>query len=80
MHVILDEQEAWSFISLVTALVIDQVEMSEEGSEAIREWRIKLSEGSPEMAVFAEGLNEALGEKIDDELRKQIRRRDYYRT
>jgi hypothetical protein len=32
------------------------------------------------MGVFAEGLNEALGEKIDDELKKQIRRRDYYRT
>jgi hypothetical protein len=80
MHVILDEQEAWSFISLVTALVIDQAEMSEEGVEAIREWRTKLSEGSPEMGVFAEGLNEALGEKIDDELKKQIRRRDYYRT
>jgi hypothetical protein len=80
MHVILDEQEAWSFISLVTALVIDQAEMSEESVEAIREWRTKLSEGSPEMGVFAEGLNEALGEKIDDELKKQIRRRDYYRT
>ena len=35
---------------------------------------------SPEMGVFVEGLNEALGSKIDDELRKQIRRRDYYRT
>ena len=80
MHVILDEQEAWSFMSLVTSLVIDQVELSDDGAEAIREWRTKMSEGSPEMGVFAEGLNEALGSKIDDELRKQIRRRDYYRT
>jgi hypothetical protein len=80
MHVILDEQEAWSFMSLVTSLVIDQVELSDDGVEAVREWRTKLSEGSPEMSVFVEGLNEALGSKIDDELRKQIRRRDYYRT
>ena len=64
----------------VTALVIDQVEISDDGAAAIREWRTKMSEGSPEMGVFSEGLNEALGEKIDDELRKQIRRRDYYRT
>ena len=80
MHVILDEQEAWSFMSLVTSLVIDQVELSDDAVEAVREWRTKMSEGSPEMGVFAEGLNEALGSKIDDELRKQIRRRDYYRT
>ena len=80
MHVILDEQEAWSFMSLVTSLLIDQVEMSDDGVAAIREWRTKMSEGSPEMGVFAEGLNETLGTKIDDELRKQIRRRDYYRT
>ena len=80
MHVILDEQEAWSFMSLVTSLVIDQVELSEDGVASIRDWRTKMVEGSPEMGVFAEGLNEALGTKIDDELRKQIRRRDYYRT
>lgn len=80
MRVILDETEAWSVMSLITSLVVDQVELSDDGVKAIREWRTALEEGSPEMLAFAEGLNEALGNKIDDEMRKTIRRRDYYRS
>jgi hypothetical protein len=80
VRVILDETESWSVMSLITSLVVDQVELSDEGVAAIREWRNALEEGSPEMLAFAEGLNEALGNKLDDEMRKTIRRRDYYRS
>ena len=43
MHVILDEQEAWSFMSLVTSLVIDQVELS-DAADAIAGFGTELSE------------------------------------
>ena len=78
-HVILDEEEAWSFMTLISAQVLDQVELSESGEAAIREWRSGLVEGTDGMAAFAVALNEALGSTVDEELTRTIRRRDYYR-
>ena len=80
MQLMLDEEEAWSLMTLITAQVLDQVELSDEAVKAIREWRGGLQEGSPAMTEFAAALNEALGNTIDEELKRTIRRRDYYRT
>ena len=80
MRLILDDEEAWSFMSLISAQVLDQVELSDEGAEQIREWRSGLQEGRSEMFEFAEKLNEALGNTIDEELTRTVRRRDYFRS
>lgn len=80
MQLILDEEETWSLMSLITAQVLDQVELSDEAVKAIRDWRTGVVEGSSAMAEVAAGVNEALGNTIDAELTRTIRRRDYYRT
>ncbi|MCY3919223.1 MAG: hypothetical protein OXG38_05380 [Chloroflexi bacterium] len=81
MHIILDEEESLSLLQLVSAQVVDGVELSEEAVEAIREWRNRTMErGSDDLLSFAAALNETLGNKIDEELRRTIRRRDYYRN
>lgn len=80
MRLILDEEETWSLMTLITAQVLDQVELSEEGVKAIRDWRAGVVEGNAAMDAVANGVNEALGNTIDEELTRQIRRRDYYRT
>ena len=80
MRLILDEEETWSLMTLITAQVLDQVELSEEGAKAIRDWRAGVVEGNAAMDAVANGVNEALGNTIDEELTRQIRRRDYYRT
>ena len=80
MRLILDEEETWSLMTLITAQVLDQVELSEEGVKAIRDWRAGVVEGNAAMEAVANGVNEALGNTIDEELTRQIRRRDYYRT
>ena len=80
MQLILDEEETWSLMTLITAQVLDQVELSEEGAKAIRDWRAGVVEGNAAMEAVANGVNEALGNTIDEELTRQIRRRDYYRT
>ena len=80
VHLILDEEEAQSLLQLISAQVIDQVELSAETVDAIRDWRNKLERGSAGLLQFAAALNETLGNKIDDELKRTIRRRDYYRT
>ena len=80
MQLILDEEETWSLMTLITAQVLDQVELSDEGAKAIRDWRAGVVEGNAAMEAVANGVNEALGNTIDEELTRQIRRRDYYRT
>lgn len=80
MRLILDEEETWSLMTLITAQVLDQVELSDEGVKAIRDWRAGVVEGNAAMDAVANGVNEALGNTIDEELTRQIRRRDYYRT
>ncbi len=81
MHIILDEEESLSLLQLVSAQVVDGVELSEPAVEAIREWRNRTMErGSDDLLTFAAALNETLGNKIDEELRRTIRRRDYYRN
>lgn len=79
MRILLDEEETWSLMSLIVAQMIDQVEIAEESAEALREWRHQRPEGSEGMLQLAFGMNEALGNKIDDELRRVIRRKDYFR-
>ena len=78
-HVILDEEEAWSFMTLISAQVLDQVDLSDDAETAIREWRSGLVEGTDGMVAFAVALNEALGSVINEELTRTIRRRDYFR-
>jgi len=80
MRLILDEEETWSLMTLITAQVLDQVELSDDAAKAIRDWRASVVEGNAAMEAVANGVNEALGNTIDEELTRQIRRRDYYRT
>ncbi len=80
MRLILDEEETWSLMTLITAQVLDQVELSEDAVKAIRDWRGGIVEGNAAMEAVAQGVNEALGNTIDEELTRTIKRRDYYRT
>ncbi len=80
MRLILDEEETWSLMTLITAQVLDQVELSDEAVKAIRDWRSTVVEGNAAMEAVANGVNEALGNTLDEELTRTVRRRDYYRT
>ncbi len=80
MRLILDEEETWSLMTLITAQVLDQVELSDEAIKAIRDWRSTVVEGNAAMEAVSNGVNEALGNTLDEELTRTVRRRDYYRT
>ena len=47
--------------------------------ETLREWRHQRPEGSEGMLQLSYGMNEALGNKIDEETTRVIRRKDYFR-
>ncbi len=79
MRILLDEEETWSLMSLIVAQVIDQVEVDQKTADILREWRHQRNEGSEAMLQLAYDMNEALGNRIDEELTRVIRRKDYFR-
>ena len=79
MHIVLDQEEAWSFMTLVTAQILDQVEISQAGEVVVREWRTKLEDGSEPLRRFSDDLNTSLRDTIDKQLTRTVRHRDYYR-
>ena len=66
MYVILEQDEAWSVMTLVVSQVLDHADLSDEGGAAVRHWRSARADGTAEMADLALGMNEALGGLMDE--------------
>ena len=74
MNIILNPNEVATVISLFTAQVLDGVELSEEGKDAIREWRTERAPGREGLEAFADEFNEALMGHIEEStLRRYVR-------
>ncbi|MGE3073178.1 MAG: hypothetical protein AB7N24_03730 [Dehalococcoidia bacterium] len=80
MIVMLEEPEAWSLMMLVSAVAVDNAEISEEGKEAIRRWRSDRSEGSPGLGKLTEDLNKALNAHIDSKFLRRVKSKGRYET
>ncbi len=80
MIVLLEEPEAWSLMMLVSAVAIDNADISAEGKDAIRRWRSDHAEGSPELAELTEALNERINAAIDAKLTRRVKSRGRYET
>ena len=78
MQIILEPEETWSIMTLVVSQVLDQVELSDEGKNAIRRWRSDRNEGTAEVADLAVILNEVLGTTLDEKTTRLIRRKGWY--
>lgn len=75
MIVLLQEQEAWSLMMLVSAVAIDNSGITEEGKEAIRRWRSERGEKSPALEDLTDALNAAMNAHIDTKFtrRRKVR-------
>jgi hypothetical protein len=80
MIVLLEEPESWSLMMLVSAVAIDNAELSFEGKEAIRRWRSDHQEGTPELEALTEVLNERLNSAIDAKLMRRVKSKGRYET
>ena len=80
MIVMLEEQEAWSLMMLVSAVAIDNAELSNEAAESIRRWRSDRSEGSPALEKLTEDLNKALNSHIDAKFLRRVKNKGWYET
>jgi len=75
MNVILNVDEAHAVLARVTGQVIDQAGLSETACEAIRQWRQDRDPGMKPLDDFVVGLNEALGNHIDEATSRRLRLR-----
>jgi hypothetical protein len=80
MIVMLEEPEAWSLMMLVSAIAVDNAELSPEAAEAIRKWRSDRPEGSPQLGKLTEDLNKALNSHIDAKFLRRVKSKGWYET
>lgn len=80
MIVMLEEPEAWSLMMLVSAVAVDNAEISNEGREAIKKWRGERREGSPELAKLTDEFNKALNAHLDAKFLRRIKSKGRYET
>jgi hypothetical protein len=75
MIVLLEDNEAWSLMMLMSAIAIDNAELSNEGKEAIRKWRTECREGSESLDKLAEAINVGLNAHIDKKFLRRVKSR-----
>ncbi len=77
MIVLLEPPEAWSIMMRISAVAVDNADLSPEGKEAIRRWRSEYREGSEALEKLTEDLNEALNAHIDKKFMRRIKMKGY---
>jgi hypothetical protein len=75
MYVILEQDEAWSIMTLIVSQVLDHADLSDDGRAVLRRWRSARADGTAGMAYLALGMNEALGGLIDERTDRIVKRR-----
>ena len=80
MIVMLEEPEAWSLMMLVSAVAVDNADLSDDGKEAIRRWRSDRPEGSPALAKLADDLNKAINAHLDAKFLRRVKSKGWYET
>ena len=75
MNIVMNTDEALAVLTLVSAQVLDHVELSDAGKQAIRDWRRDHAPATAPLDAFTEHLNEALGNFIDERTTRMMRTR-----
>lgn len=78
MNVVLNVEEVEVVLSLVTSHVLDHVQVSDEAAERIRDWRRDRAMGTSALDDYAEVLNSAIGNYIDERTTRMLRKRGKY--
>jgi len=80
MHIVLEVDEAWSLMTVITSYAIDHSGLSTEGKQALRRWRTDRAVGTVEMDKLAVSVNEALGTYLDEKTARMIRQKGRYQS
>jgi hypothetical protein len=80
MQIILEVDEAWSLMTVISSYAIDKSGVSQDGKQAIRRWRTGRASGTVEMDQLAVAVNEALGTHLDEKTARMIRQKGRYQS
>ncbi len=75
MNVILNTEEVHAVLSLVTAQVLDHVELSADAKKSVRAWRRAHDLDTVGLDEFTETMNTAIGNFIDERTTRYLRKR-----
>lgn len=78
MQIILETDEAWSLMSVITSYIIDHSGLSQEAKQKVRAWRTVRAAGSVEMEDLAVAMNAAMGTHIGEKTARVVRRKGRY--
>ena len=78
MQIVLELDETWSLMSVITSYVIDHSGVSQDGKSKIRRWRGDRAVGTVEMDGLALAVNQALDTYLDEKMTRTVRRRGRY--
>ncbi|MCH8919392.1 MAG: hypothetical protein IIA23_01640 [Chloroflexi bacterium] len=78
MQIVLEMDETWSLMSVITSYVIDHSGVSQDGKSKIRRWRSDRAAGTVEMGDLAVAVNQALDTYLDEKMTRTVRRRGRY--
>jgi hypothetical protein len=78
MQIVIETDEAWSLMSVITSYVIDRSGVSQDGKQAIRKWRTDRAVGTVEMDRLAGAMNEAIGTFVDEKMARKVHQRGRY--
>ena len=71
---ILEKDEAWSLVSVITSYIIDNSGLSQDGKQRVRGWRTD-HDGTPKLEDLRATVNESLGIYGDEKTTRQIRKK-----
>jgi hypothetical protein len=80
MIVLLEEPEAWSLMMLVSAVAIDNADISLDAKEKIKRWRSDRPERSPGLDELTLDLNKALNEHLTKQTLRRVKSGGWYQT
>ncbi len=73
MILFLEESEAWSVMMLVSAVAMDNADISEKSKTAIKRWRSDRKEDTPDLAELTDTLSDALNKHADQKFMRRIK-------
>jgi hypothetical protein len=73
MNVVLNTNEVHLLLTLVSAQLLDHVELSDKGKKVVQEWRRVRSPGAGELDALTVVVNERLGNDIDERTTRMMR-------
>ena len=78
MQILIEKDEAWSLMTVVTSYMIDNAGLSADGKAAVRRWRTEHDRDSAGTGDLTEAMNEALGGYIAARTNRTVRQKGRY--